>query len=60
MRRSLLDILACPEDKTPLTLAVTLEDGDDVVEGLLTCTHCGAQYPIEESVPNLLPSEYRE
>jgi uncharacterized protein len=59
MRRDLMDILACPTCKAPLTLSVTREDGEDVVEGTLTCTKCGTTYPIEDSIPNLLPVELR-
>lgn len=55
MRRGLVDILACPEDKAALVLDVTKEDDGDVLEGSLTCTECGFVYPIEEGIPNLLP-----
>lgn len=55
MRRGLVDILVCPDDKARLDLAVTEADGDRVVAGTLTCTDCGFVYPIEAGVPNLLP-----
>ncbi|MDE2837627.1 MAG: methytransferase partner Trm112 [Chloroflexota bacterium] len=58
MHRDLIDILACPVDKAPLALAVEQADGDDVVSGLLTCTACDAAYPIQDSIPNLLPPGY--
>ncbi len=58
MHRDLIDILACPSDKAPLTLTVGSVDGDDVVTGALTCTTCGAAYPIRDSIPNLLPAGY--
>ncbi len=58
MRRDLIDILACPTDKAPLTLAVEYADGQDVVTGTLTCAACGAAYPIHDSIPNLLPPGY--
>ena len=59
MRRDLMDILACPECKAPLELTVEQEEGGDVVAGSLTCTSCGETYPIEASVPNLLPKALR-
>ena len=59
MRRDLMDILACPTCKAPLELAVTREEKYEVVEGTLTCTKCGTVYPIEDSIPNLLPVELR-
>jgi uncharacterized protein len=60
MRRDLMDILACPDCKAPLELAVAHEDADEIIEGTLTCTSCRAQYPIEDSIPNLLPTTLRE
>jgi uncharacterized protein YbaR (Trm112 family) len=59
MLADLMDILACPEDYAPLTLEVTQQEGDDIVAGTLTCTVCGEVYPIEDSIPNLLPKELR-
>lgn len=58
MHRDLIDILACPADKAPLSLTVERDDGDDVVAGTLTCTECGTAYAIRESIPNLLPPGY--
>ena len=60
MKRDLMDILACPEDKAPLTLDVTEEADGEVMSGTLTCTQCGTEYPIEDSIPNLLPKALRE
>lgn len=45
--QSLLEILGCPleEDRPPLE-----QQGE-----FLVCTHCGAKFPIEHGIPNLLP-----
>ena len=59
MRRDLLDILACPDDKAPLALTAEQETGDEVISGALTCAACGAVYPIEDGIPNLLPQSMR-
>ena len=59
MRRDLLDILACPACKSPLTLITTRESAGEIVDGTLTCTACGEAYPILEGIPNLLPPELR-
>ena len=58
MQRDLIDILACPADKASLTLTVEHADGDVVVTGTLTCDECGVAYPIRNSIPNLLPTNY--
>lgn len=44
---SLLDILACPACKTPVTL-----DGERLV-----CTQCGRRYPIRDGIPVMLVEE---
>ncbi len=59
MKRELMDILACPVCKGPLQLSVTREDAEEIVEGSLTCEACSETYPIEDTIPNLLPPELR-
>ena len=54
-----MDILACPVCKGPLQLSVTREDEEEIVEGSLTCEACSEIYPIEDTIPNLLPPELR-
>ncbi len=59
MRKDLIAIVCCPEDKAKLTLDATKEDDHgEVVTGTLTCTQCGFVYPIEQGIPNLLPPAY--
>jgi uncharacterized protein YbaR (Trm112 family) len=60
MKTSLLDILACPMDKAPLELRADEQNGDEVIQGALTCTKCGEVYPIEDRIPNLLPPASRK
>lgn len=60
MKRDLMDILCCPVHKTDLTLTVTEEDGDDVLEGTLHCAECHVDYPIHGGIPNLLPPDMQE
>ncbi len=59
MLSTLMEILACPVDHGELKLVISEQDGDDIVAGTLTCTVCGEVYPIEGSIPNLLPPELR-
>lgn len=60
MRKTLVDILACPVDKSPLTLTIEEENGDEVIKGYLTCEKCSERYPIEDRIPNLLPPAMRD
>ena len=59
MRKDLMEILACPECKGSLELTVDEEDEVEVVTGSLTCGKCNERYPIEDSIPNLLPPQLR-
>ena len=59
MRKDMMEILACPVCKGPLTLSISKDDGDEVVEGSLFCAACNETYPIVDTIPNLLPPDLR-
>lgn len=59
MKKDLMEILACPVCKGKLELKVDQEAGDNVVQGSLHCAACEETYPIEDSIPNLLPPQLR-
>ena len=59
MRRDLMRILVCPECKQPLELTVVSEKDGEVIEGSLRCSGCGEVYPIENTIPNMLPPALR-
>lgn len=48
---SLLEILACPDCRSPL-------DADDAASELV-CTGCGLAYPVRDDIPVLLIDEAR-
>ena len=58
MKKDLLDILVCPVCKGKLELKVEEEWEGEIIKGSLRCSKCGADYPIEDSIPNLLPPEH--
>ena len=62
MRRDLMDILACPVCKSPLTLEAEAEseENDEVISGSLHCPECPQTYPIIDAIPNLLPPSLRQ
>lgn len=60
MRHDLMDILVCPMCKAKLELVVHKQDGDEIIEGRLTCTNCRETFPIEEGIPNMLPPDLRD
>lgn len=57
MKKDLMDILACPVCKSLLQLKIEEETDNEVVTGLLECTKCSQSYPINDTIPNLLPPE---
>ena len=59
MRRKLMDILVCPTCKGQLILHVSVERDEEIVEGSLTCKACDETYPIEDTIPNMLPPSLR-
>ncbi len=60
MRRQLLDILVCPLCRADLSLSVSEENDGEIVTGILTCKECGEVYPIEDTIPNMLPPALRD
>jgi uncharacterized protein YbaR (Trm112 family) len=52
-----MEIICCPVCKADLELMVEKEEGDEILQGTLTCTKCGHPYKIEDGIPNLLPPE---
>jgi uncharacterized protein YbaR (Trm112 family) len=56
----LMEILVCPMCRGELDLRITEQEGDEIVEGVLTCTRCGETYPIVNTIPNMLPPSLRD
>jgi uncharacterized protein YbaR (Trm112 family) len=57
MKKELMEILACPVCKGKLKLTVKEEKGGEIISGSLHCPKCRVDYPIVDSIPNLLPPE---
>lgn len=60
MKRELMQILACPMCKGELDLTVGKEDDREIITGSLYCRKCDERYPIEDTIPNLLPPAMRK
>jgi uncharacterized protein YbaR (Trm112 family) len=58
MKKDLMDILVCPVCKGELELTIE-EEKEEVITGSLYCPKCRVDYPITNSIPNLLPPELR-
>ena len=59
MRSKLLEKLRCPACAGGLSLEDASIEDDDIVTGRLRCSSCDEVYPIEDSIPNLLPPDMR-
>ena len=60
MKKELMDILACPVCKGSLELKVTEEKEGEVITGSLFCKKCKHDYLITDSIPNLLPPNFKD
>lgn len=60
MKKTLVEILACPICKGELKLTIREDDGAEIVSGELHCAKCNEHYPIEDGIPNMLPPDMRE
>lgn len=60
MKHSIMEILACPVCKGPLKLDIKEEKNGEVITGSLFCARCNHAYPITDSIPNLLPPDYKD
>jgi uncharacterized protein len=60
VKSDLLEILCCPLCRGTLTLRSDRTDGDEIVQGALTCAHCQVEYPIADGIPDLLPPNERD
>ncbi len=59
MKKELTDILVCPVCKGELQLSVEEENETEIVTGSLHCAKCDVNYPIVDTIPNLLPPDQR-
>jgi len=57
MKKELMDILACPVCKGKLTLTVEEEEDKEIIRGSLYCKNGEVSYPIDDTIPNLLPAD---
>ncbi len=59
MKQELMAILVCPVCKGKLDLKTEKEENGEIVSGVLRCPRCGVNYPITDTIPDLLPPEQR-
>src|SRR6266511_680058 len=57
MKPSLLPLLACPRCRSQLALGAQTKRDGHIEEGTLSCTGCGAGYPISGSIPRFVPRQ---
>jgi SAM-dependent methyltransferase len=57
VKRSLLEILACPKCLSDLTCESAAGSDHDVVDGSLRCVSCGTVYPIRSRIPRFVADD---
>jgi len=57
MKKDLMSILVCPVCKGKMELKVEKESGGEITCGALHCPRCKVNYPITDTIPNLMPPE---
>jgi len=55
-----MEVLRCPVCRGELGLVQRRTEGDEILEGTLTCAHCKVDYPIRDGIPDLLPPHERD
>lgn len=60
MKLPFLNKLCCPFDKHDLSIKIFKQEQEDILEGILTCSHCQRYYPIVHGIPIMSPDEYRQ
>jgi len=61
MKKSLIKLLACPSCLLKVRLKTSeKEEAGEILEGELTCTGCGADFPIQFGIPIFLSPEEKE
>jgi uncharacterized protein YbaR (Trm112 family)/ubiquinone/menaquinone biosynthesis C-methylase UbiE len=58
MKQRLMDFIVCPVCRGSLTLRAGTRDGEEIMDGDLTCQGCSRKYPILRGVPRLLPDSF--
>jgi SAM-dependent methyltransferase len=56
VKSTALNLLVCPGCTASLELAVTTQDGPEILEGRLSCRQCDKTYPITGGVPRFVQS----
>jgi len=57
MKKEMMSILVCPVCKGKLELKTEKANDSEIVSGALYCVRCKVNYPITDTIPNLLPPE---
>ena len=58
MNPRLLEYLVCPECQIGLRCKPVVEEANEIVEGVLRCPQCEADYPILDSIPRFVTGEH--
>jgi len=60
MKPKLLDYLVCIECKRTFDLLASQTDGEEILEGALSCSECALTFPITNGIPRIFSSELED
>ena len=63
MKKKILEMLVCPSclpEEHALDPRIRKEDEDDILEGILSCLHCGSKYAIQNGIAFLDPGSHQK
>ena len=54
MQEKFIRLMRCPTCKGELDMKVEKREGDDILEGMLICKNCRAEYKIKDGIPYMI------
>ncbi len=54
MKEEFIALMCCPACRGELELRAEKRDGDEIMDGLLVCGNCGAEYRIKDGIPYMI------
>ncbi|KAA0004443.1 MAG: Trm112 family protein [Thermoplasmata archaeon] len=54
MKEKFVQLMCCPACRGELELQVKEKEGDDILEGMLICRECKAEYEIRDGIPYMI------
>ncbi|MCD6170910.1 MAG: Trm112 family protein [Thermoplasmata archaeon] len=54
MKKEYISLLICPYCHGNLSLKISKEENDEIIEGKLICNNCKREYDIKDGIPKMI------